>query len=323
MGTALYFGGNYLLNRFSEQALSYITAYIKTEGTDVTEPTFGSAYFSSWRSATWKNCAANFSSSKIQRRGQALQFSGHASAITLTMMSSAIEVKVDGASGGPTGNASHLDANRIDLDHLRTEIPLPTGNPEAMVRGLLRTAGELFRLLEDGKTTAMVEAGGKATFQLGDRIADLHFEIGKHGEYYSILMDRQDLEQISNMFTDPLTPSELDILAEYPVLAPKLFQIKQKAEQVSSSTHRSNPAIPEDAYRHVLWSYLLTKEYGPGFAEQVTNAHEVGSRTNTEADHRMDYNNNAVGRQYAAQGELEANILNRLLYDPAVIREPR
>ncbi len=320
IGGGLYFGGNYLLTKFSKQGLSYVTDYLKTEGIDLAAPTFGSAHFSSWNAATWKDLSANFSSPKAQRKGQALQFSGNASAVTLTLMPGTVELKIEGADGGPSGNASDLDANRMKLDQLKVEVPISIGAPEAMVGRLLETAGELFKFIEDGKTAIVVEGNGKATFLLGDRPSDLRFEIGKRGPYYSMLINRQDLEEIASHFSDPLTPSEFELLAEYPTRAPVLFQIKKKAENTSSSAHREDPTVPEDAYRHVTWSYLLTKQYDPEFAEQVTDAHEVGSTTNTEADHRMDYNNNKVGRGYAAKGVVESDILNLVLTDPAVIK---
>ena len=70
-------------------------------------------------------------------------------------------------------------------------------------------------------------------------------------------------------------------------------------------------------------SFLLTQRFGAEFAEQVTDAHEIGATDNTEADHRMDYNNNAVGRRYAEVGVREREILEKVQIDPAVIRQPR
>ncbi len=81
--------------------------------------------------------------------------------------------------------------------------------------------------------------------------------------------------------------------------------------------------MPEDAYRHVLWSFLLTRTYGPEFARRVTDAHEIGDTGNTEADHRMDYNNNDIGRRYAAEGVQEAELLGRVRTDGRVVRSPR
>jgi hypothetical protein len=45
----------------------------------------------------------------------------------------------------------------------------------------------------------------------------------------------------------------------------------------------------------MLWSYLLSAEYGTEFAEKVTDAHELGS-SNTAAESRKDLANNALGR---------------------------
>ena len=89
---------------------------------------------------------------------------------------------------------------------------------------------------------------------------------------------------------------------------------KNEAEQ-----YEGVGTVPVDAYRHVLWSYSLTKEFGPKFAEQVTDAHEKYDFENTEAEHRMDYNNNAVGRQYALKNVDLVSILERIVKDPDVI----
>jgi hypothetical protein len=80
--------------------------------------------------------------------------------------------------------------------------------------------------------------------------------------------------------------------------------------------------VPEDAYRHVLWSYLLTKEFGGAFAVEVTNAHETGKTGNTREERLMDINNNEIGREYARRGEEEQELLKLTLTDPRVIRKP-
>ena len=119
-----------------------------------------------------------------------------------------------------------------------------------------------------------------------------------------------------------MTDLEIALIAEYPLRAPDLLLIKKYAERTAMTAHEKDRSVPEDAYRHVLWSYLLTQEFDAEFAEQVTDAHEIGSTTNTEADHRMDYNNNAVGRRFAAEGVTEFEILPRVRRDRSVIRQP-
>jgi hypothetical protein len=44
--------------------------------------------------------------------------------------------------------------------------------------------------------------------------------------------------------------------------------------------------------------------------------------SDTEAEHEMDYNNNAIGREYALEKHKKIEILSRMLIDTRVIRSP-
>jgi len=120
-----------------------------------------------------------------------------------------------------------------------------------------------------------------------------------------------------------LTQDEADLFARNYEKMGRLKEIADHAELEAHKAHSADINVPEDAYRHVLWSYLLTKEYGPEFALQVTNAREQGDNTNTPAEHRQDYNNNKVGISYAKKGYEEKDILKRVMEDPKVIRYVR
>ena len=115
----------------------------------------------------------------------------------------------------------------------------------------------------------------------------------------------------------------IDIIIKNPTKAERIAEITSYAILTASSARKKDLAVPQDAYRHVLWSYLLTKEFGEQFAKKVTDAHEIGAHWNTEADHIMDYKNNEVGRRYAMMGYTEESILKRVMMDPEVIRSTR
>ena len=66
-----------------------------------------------------------------------------------------------------------------------------------------------------------------------------------------------------------------------------------------------------------------TLEFGPEFAERVTDAHEEGRTGNTPAQRRMDYANNDVGRGLALEGFPEDAILEFVRTAPSVVRRPR
>jgi|GEM_PF-3927389 len=53
-----------------------------------------------------------------------------------------------------------------------------------------------------------------------------------------------------------------------------------------------------DAYRHALWSYEMTREFGPAAAKNFGDSHER-TRTNKPSETAMDLYNNQVGRDLA------------------------
>ena len=120
-----------------------------------------------------------------------------------------------------------------------------------------------------------------------------------------------------------LTEAEVELFSANPDKVARLKEIADYAKEKASHAYREDRRVPEDAYRHVLWSYLLTKEYGASFAKKVTDAHEIGDDENTAAEHKMDFSNNATGREYAEKGYRESDILGRLMTDPDVIRTPQ
>ena len=66
--------------------------------------------------------------------------------------------------------------------------------------------------------------------------------------------------------------------------------------------------------------HFVLQIFEESFAKEVTDAHEIGAESNSEFDHKMDYNNNALGRKYAKQGIKEADVQQRVLTDPNIIR---
>jgi hypothetical protein len=80
-------------------------------------------------------------------------------------------------------------------------------------------------------------------------------------------------------------------------------------------------SFPYDAYKHIYLSYHLTMAFGPDFARELTDAHET-IPNNTAAERKMDFINNEIGRNYALSGISPDYLLQRLLSDPQVIRDP-
>lgn len=139
-----------------------------------------------------------------------------------------------------------------------------------------------------------------------------------------IRLDRDDVRHVSSGYAQRLTENEIDLVSRYPAAAPRLLQISDQAKREAATRRQADRSFPEDAFRHVYWSYLLTREFGPEFAQVVTDAHEIGATYEKgEASRRMDLANNAIGRDYALAGVEEADLARRAVEDVRVIKKPQ
>jgi len=221
----------------------------------------------------------------------------------------------------PTSADSGVQMEGLDQGQLTVELPLDLTDKGKAIASLREVPQMALQFLQEGKTHIPFGFRAKSTFKIGGSVVKADITTQKQGGYYFLVMSPDDLRKIAAMIHADLTEEEIRLVSLRPLLAPALFKITNYARTQSEMAYAKDATVPEDAYRHVLWSFLLTKEFGPEFAERVTNAHEIGAvNRNTEADHRMDYNNNKVGREYAKAGYAEALILQKVRTDPQVIR---
>ncbi len=181
---------------------------------------------------------------------------------------------------------------------------------------------KLSNLFHDGKTILPVDYSGISFFTINDDpVRARIFTKRDMDGYYAIHVNKEIFKTMAWYHMKELTDAEAQLLSENPFKMHELIEIMGYAT-TKSEKFKNMEQIPEDAYRHVLWSYLLTKKFGEKFAIRVTDAHEKGDHTNTEAEHKMDFNNNTIGREYALSGYQKDKILTHLLNDPRVIRKP-
>ncbi len=105
---------------------------------------------------------------------------------------------------------------------------------------------------------------------------------------------REDIIEIARTAEVTLSPEEIDLISHYPLRVPFLITFVSDA-RANAKRHFPKDHWKQDALRHVTWSYLLTQEFGPAFAKEVTDAHET-LPGNTPNERAMDYHNNAMGR---------------------------
>ena len=100
-----------------------------------------------------------------------------------------------------------------------------------------------------------------------------------------------------------------------------MIRITRDAKNKSVAYRKADRSFPEDAFRHVYWSYHLTRQLGPEIAKQITDAHETAPG-NTSQERSMDYHNNEVGRDLANTNLSENQIRILVLGSENIVRHP-
>jgi hypothetical protein len=329
-----YLVGSVAVEKASRRALPLAAEALASQGAAVTEIDFESARLGSIRSVVWRGVRMSARLPEDSAAaGQAVRV--NAAEVELSMKGFSFrrfQLEARDLVGSPDAALSSgfdwassrfreaAQRGQLIASRIRVGFDLGSGS---RIAGFGRVADQLVQGLRQGRTTLPIEVDAGVLTQFDGETMWVRLGAPMRDGIFAITVDPDDLRRQADHFSRPLTDGEVTLVAENPLKAPGMLLIKKYAENTASEAHKNDLSVPEDAYRHVLWSFLLTKKYGAGFAEQVTDAHEVGSTTNTAADHRMDYNNNAVGRRYAAGGIKETEILSRVRTDRGVIRQPR
>jgi hypothetical protein len=197
---------------------------------------------------------------------------------------------------------------------------LPASDPKQAVKLAL---GRVKTLFQENEVEADFNLFG--TVQLdgakGEKEDALLYTEDAGGGKKRLRFKLEDLQRIAKKGDVRVGEDTLRVISEYPLRAPVIMLITKKAQKVSKEAKAQDPSFPEDAYRHVTWSYLLAKTFGADFAKRITDSHETLDG-NTENERLMDYHNNAVAREFAATGVKEAALRQLVLESPRVIRSP-
>ncbi|MEC7985135.1 MAG: hypothetical protein VX278_08220 [Myxococcota bacterium] len=211
---------------------------------------------------------------------------------------------------------SNQFSGRISSPRLRISLMVSKDDMQKTIRSLVKDANEL---LTTGHTSLNLSLNGTLTFPYKGEKQEAQIKTLRKDGITSLQLDRDSVLELIGTQATTLTEAELELIGNNPLRAAKLLEIKDYADR-QAQKNSVLPNFPKDAFRHVLWNFLLTKTYDEKFAKEVTDAHELGS-SNSEFDSRMDYNNNAIGRKYALIGVLEDQLVKKVLTDPNIIRQ--
>lgn len=336
----LYLVSGMILEMASERAIDTIVKNIKNPNLEYTRPQFRDVNLSSFDAVTWEGVSFDV---RILRDGMTKtpeELSIMIGEITISLedfTEPAVLLNVKGvnASTKEGGSGAMPDisgaGDRMERGNLTVLIRL-TGFSKAaayqQVRDLIK---EINQLSTQGVTKIPISFSATQVFEIKKKPYTAKLSVEKKGDEYRLVMDKEDVKIIAaTMSGRKATPMDIDVISNNPIKAPQLLRIRDKAAATAKLAHQKDSKIPEDAYRHVLWSYLLAKTFGEAFAKEVTDAHEVFanvekmSKEEVETmniDSYQDLHNNAIGRYYAKTEYPESDILERVLTDQSVIRD--
>ena len=323
----LYFVGNVLLDRMSRDAMVVLAQKGPAHGMDISEPGFRTVRLSGVRSAHWNNLHATLRFTKSKTFNPERLFEVRVESLdgwltgqgNLALTARGITIESDEVSQGDAESDDSKENDMretISVGFVDLEIEIDLSNP---LQGLEGALPELVSLAIEGTTPLSINTEGELEFTLKREPAKVRFRVEDDANENRLMLFTEDLRPISRKFDEELTEAEMELISRHPLRTPNLLRIKDDAESTAKKAFNQDNQVPQDAYRHVLWSFLLTRKYDSDFAQEVTDSHEQGDTGNTPAERDMDYRNNAVGRRYAREKIGRSQILTRLLSDPEVV----
>jgi hypothetical protein len=294
-------------------------------GLEVADLTYDSAHLASWRGATVTGVAFSFgrlsptpsSSPSHQNTFDAREITVIATSLSDPAVTFAIE-NFNLTLDQPFGPAE-FRFRRLENAAWREDTPVRLRDALTIAREALADTKTLFR---EGRVDEDFDIEGLAHFQLFGKESQARIYTASENGAASLCFDEADVRAIAQAHHVTLGDAEVTLVAENPLKMPGVIEITTTAQKSALAARRTDPSVPEDAYRHTLWSYLLTDRFGAEFAKIVTDAHETVPG-NTPEERAMDYHNNAVGRRLAARNIPRNTILETVKTAPEIIRSPQ
>jgi hypothetical protein len=222
-----------------------------------------------------------------------------------------LEVRLD-----PSDRPPQLPFDRLTNARLAIG-DLPLGDPRRAANAIREKLQALF---SENHAIGDVEFSGEVILDIEGvaQVANLYTE--RVGETFKLRFREEDIRAIAQAKGMDLVPEQVEIVSLYPLRAPVILVLTNQARALATQ-HAPDDVWLQDAMQHVLWSFLLTRTFGPVFATTVTDAQELRPG-NTPNERAMDFHNNAIGRRFVAEDVPLAALPQRVRSDPEVIRHP-
>lgn len=318
-----YFSANYVLKKIAVRAIAELQPRLEQKGIIIENFNYSNVRLSSYNSCVITNIDLNFyltrkmfgkESFKAQFNARSVgirfaDFNNPSFFFTFNDFSLFVE---------PGEDSDKKPFGKLENGYLQSRIPLYLKNPEESAREILAEAKTLFR---ENKTPMDLEIEVDVLLGIDGKEVKVGLYTERVESMTHLKFNDEDIMEAARVFDLDLAEKEAEIIANYPSKVPVMIKITRDAKRLSQNEKSTDKSFPEDAFRHIYWSYNLTREFGPELAKEITDAHETAPG-NTKNERLMDYHNNEVGRKYADEIRSSSELKNLVLNSQDIIRFP-
>ena len=314
--------GNYALDQAAEKFIEELKPKLESKGVLIESFGYGDISINTPKSIKIKDVDLNFKLKKEEFGDKSYSANFKTSTIILKLASIA-DVSGTFAINNfsiivvPDDERVEKPFGKIENATFRCDIPISLKHPEKDAKAVLHAVEKLF----ENNTSQRLDLTGDVQLGIDGREVSIGLMTMKNGDSVSLQLNKDDIFGASKEFELELTEKEAEVIAHYPNKVPAMLRITREAKQKSQHQKRQNDSFPEDAYRHIYWSYHLTRALGPELSKEITDAHETAPG-NTEKERIMDYHNNEVGRSLATVNYSDDDLIQMVLQSKEIIRNP-
>ena len=294
---------------------------------------FGQSWFQEMNihprgTVSWRNVRLEFRRSEgdVYRGGMPLLFTADGVTLGPRDGTNGYQLEVQGAAvqlerstAGQTSGwrEEGYRGSGYSIDSFTLNIAMDGGEPRDSMRSALLKLAEL--LSTDGSAVPF-QITGRAKVAVGDRLHEVPLGVHESNGRWRMKLEPEALQAAVLKLAEPPTAAELAFLNSHPLWAPVTLEMRDFVRSAVSKAREQDPTLPERAYAHVLWSYLLAREIGQGYAKEVIGDYVAAAKSN-EGERQMDLQNAEVGRRFAAEGIEQRRLIELAKSDSTVIRK--
>ena len=320
----IYFGANIILKKVAVTTIEYLQPKLEEKGIHVVRFNYNKIRLASYNQFNISDIDLDFRLNKEMFDKES--FSANVKAKTLKVRfadfnrpSLFLEVVDFSLYIEPDEESARKPFGRLENAHISSRLPVYLKNP---IESAKEALAEVKALFKDSKSPVDATLSTKVFLGLDEKELGVRlFSIRENDTTY-LRFDADDILAAAHMMELDMVLAEAEIIARHPGKSPKMIKITRDAKRLSKLEKALDAAFPEDAYKHIYWSYHLTREFGPELAKEITDMHET-TAGNTRQERLMDFHNNEIARKLAGQVLSEDDLKKLVLTSSEIIRDPQ